>query len=159
MQVSVRPAQTTDQNQNQTRVKKYAWQRVERFTYDRLRGSGARPKTLAALLTVLTLFEICLPFILTGSISPTIAGEICWKRYPTRTVTFVDASSRTFPMHFFNCMSLVTASAAFLAWLFCSPHASSDAARNLDRKMMSYFTINLVGCICITGSQMKTCTA
>jgi hypothetical protein len=63
-----------------------------------------------------------------------------------------DAFRRLFPAHWLNSLALVFAYIGFLSWLFCSPHMASVEAAYLDRTCGSFFTLNLMANLFVTGT-------
>jgi hypothetical protein len=80
-------------------------------------------------------------------------GEHDWGDFDDQAQRYI------FPAHWLNSLALVVAYAGFLLWLFRSPHMASIEAVYLDRTCGSFFMLNLLGNVVITGAGLKVCFA
>jgi hypothetical protein len=102
---------------------------------------------------------ICLPLFITGAASLQEANDICELR---RRVDPVDsyADYTVLPRHIWVSLSLLCSLGCELYWLFHSPHLTSPSAegRELDRKLGSFFAVQLLAGILIAASACYSCT-
>jgi hypothetical protein len=125
-----------------------------------VRKGTFRTKTFYACLAATTLFFALLPLVVTGTASFGAAREGCYAKTVVRlNAVFLDVDSlrydpdwneednfdghanrHLFPIHHFNSISTVVSLFGFGVWLFFSPH-NSDAAKDLDRTLGSYFAL------------------
>jgi hypothetical protein len=126
-----------------------------------------------ASLAGITLFFTLLPLVVTGAASFGAAREECYVKAVVRLKkAFLDVDSpkhdpnwteednfddhtgnRLFPIHPFNSISTVVSLFGFGVWLFFSPH-NSDAAKDLDRTLGSYFALQWLATLLVLATSL-----
>jgi hypothetical protein len=99
----------------------------------------------ALLLVGLTVLDVLMPLVVTGTLSYGEAERVCYNRtyqrvslmnhaMGNRNWSLKDwADQSLFPIHMYNSIATCVSLVCFLVWFFCSPHMEEAKTAKLDR--------------------------
>jgi hypothetical protein len=133
---------------------------VEVAVHNVFRRQNFPRHSFVAALGLLLLFATCLPLVITHESSFGAAAKICLARRKTIDADMT-AHSYLFPVHTLNVGSAFVSYFAFAFWFYKSPHreSGSEQAQVLDRKLGSFFGVQLSGNLAIICLTFSSCTA
>ncbi len=146
--------------------------RIETKCYEKVRGNAVtyplsppprmrRNQALISLFVVMALASFLLPLFVTSSSSFSDARDICLERRKQVGGKYINSADGVLlPSHLWNVALTVASFLCFSVWLFRDPSTyNTHRGMTLDRKLGTFFGVQLVGTILYVAFTLHNCTA